>query len=86
MPAPTSYTKTLTRGQAEKLRALLEEKSFVFEEKPYCLLAAANAAGPPCDVEQLLAASANVKSPMKVTVQRANAVNLKFGSAIKRLT
>ncbi len=44
MPAPTSYIKPLTRVQAETLRAQLEEKGFVFEEKPYCLFAAANAA------------------------------------------
>lgn len=42
MPAPTSYTKPLTRAQAEGLRALLAERGFVFQEKPYCLFAAAN--------------------------------------------
>src|SRR5882757_8799169 len=42
MPALTSYTKPLTREQAERLRAAMEEKGFVFEEKPYCLFAAAN--------------------------------------------
>ncbi len=42
MPAPTSYTKPLTNGQAEKLRALLEDKGFVMEEKPHCLFAASN--------------------------------------------
>jgi ribonuclease HIII len=44
MSAPTSYIKPLTAGQAEKLRALLEDKNFVFQEKPYCLFAAASAA------------------------------------------
>lgn len=44
MPAPTSYIKPLTPAQVAKLRALLEEKCFVFEEKPYCIFAAANAA------------------------------------------
>ncbi|MCE9518204.1 MAG: ribonuclease HIII [Verrucomicrobia bacterium] len=44
MPAPTSYTKPLTTAQAEKLRAMLEEKGFVLEEKPYCLYAAINKA------------------------------------------
>jgi len=43
MSAPTSYIKPLTRGQADKLRGLLEEKGFEFEGKPYCLFAAANA-------------------------------------------
>ncbi|HEY2574427.1 MAG TPA: ribonuclease HIII, partial [Verrucomicrobiaceae bacterium] len=44
MPAPTSHIKPLTRAQAEKLRVLLEAKGFVFEEKPYCLFAAAGKA------------------------------------------
>ncbi len=42
MSAPTSYTKPLTHGQAEKLRGMLEEKGFVLEEKPYCIYAATN--------------------------------------------
>src|SRR5689334_742365 len=40
MPALTSYTKPLTGLQAAKLRALLEEKGFKFEAKPYTLYAA----------------------------------------------
>lgn len=44
MPAPTSYLKPLTPGQAERLRVLLGEKGYVFADKPYCLFAAANAA------------------------------------------
>lgn len=42
MPAPTSYTRPLTQGQAEKLRGLLEEKGFVMETKPHCLYAASS--------------------------------------------
>lgn len=41
MPALTSYTKPLSLSQAEKLRALLKEKGFEFQTKPYCLYAAA---------------------------------------------
>lgn len=41
MPPLTSYTKPLTESQAARLRALLEEKGFSFEEKPYTLYAAA---------------------------------------------
>jgi ribonuclease HIII len=40
MPALTSYTKPLTDLQAARLRALLEEKGFTFEQKPYTLFAA----------------------------------------------
>ncbi len=40
MPAITSYTKPLTESQASRLRTLLEEKGFTFEEKPYMLFAA----------------------------------------------
>lgn len=36
----TSYTKPLTAAQAEKLRALLQERGWEFVEKPYCLFAA----------------------------------------------
>ncbi len=41
MPAPTTYTKPLTPEQSARLRALLEEQSFAFESKPWCLYAAA---------------------------------------------
>ncbi|MDZ4287358.1 MAG: ribonuclease HIII [Prosthecobacter sp.] len=40
MPGLTSYTKPLTAAQAEKLRALLLERGYEFETKPYCLFAA----------------------------------------------
>lgn len=39
MPAPTTYTKPLTATQATKLRELLKEEGFEFEQKPYCLYA-----------------------------------------------
>lgn len=41
MPALTSYTHALTAAQAEKLRALLADRGFEFQIKPYCLYAAA---------------------------------------------
>jgi ribonuclease HIII len=41
MPALTSYTHALTAAQAEKLRALLADRGFAFQIKPYCLYAAA---------------------------------------------
>lgn len=40
MPALTTYTKPLTGLQAARLKTLLTEKSFQFEEKPYCLYTA----------------------------------------------
>ena len=40
MPNLTTYTKPLTREQAEKLRGLLEAKGLAFETKPYCIYAA----------------------------------------------
>jgi ribonuclease HIII len=43
MPALTSYTHALTAAQAEKLRALLDERGFKFMTKPYCLYAAEKA-------------------------------------------
>ena len=43
MPAMTSYTHALTAAQAEKLRALLEERGYEFTTKPYCLYAASKA-------------------------------------------
>jgi ribonuclease HIII len=39
MAALSTYTKPLTAAQAEKLRSLLDERGFEFEEKPYCLYA-----------------------------------------------
>lgn len=36
----TTYTKPLTREQADGLRALLDAKGLTFETKPYCLYAA----------------------------------------------
>ncbi len=39
----TTYTKPLTVAQAEKLRGLMTERSFRFEQKPYCLYSAAGA-------------------------------------------
>lgn len=36
----TTYTKPLTREQADKLHALLDAKGMTFETKPYCLYAA----------------------------------------------
>jgi ribonuclease HIII len=42
MPALTSYTKPLTREQADRLRAAMAEKGFHFDEKPYCLFAGTN--------------------------------------------
>ena len=42
MASPTSYTKPLTREQAERLRSAMAGKGFTFEEKPYCLFAGAN--------------------------------------------
>lgn len=36
----TTYTKPLTREQADRLRGLLEAKGLTFETKPYCLYAA----------------------------------------------
>jgi len=43
MPALTSHTHALTAAQAEKLRALLDERGFEFMTKPYCLYAASKA-------------------------------------------
>lgn len=40
MPALTTYTKPLTPGQAEKLRGILEEEGWDFEDKAWCLYAA----------------------------------------------
>lgn len=40
MPALTSYTHAITSAQAVILRALLVERGFSFETKPYCLYAA----------------------------------------------
>lgn len=40
MPKLTTYTKPLTREQADKLRAVLGAKGLAFESKPYCLYAA----------------------------------------------
>jgi ribonuclease HIII len=40
MPDLTSYTKPLTEPQAARLRTLLEERGYRFEEKPYTLFAA----------------------------------------------
>ena len=40
MSNPTTHTKPLTPAQAEKLRALLDERGWHFEDKPYCLFAA----------------------------------------------
>ena len=40
MPALTTYTKPLTKEQAEKLRRALAAQGFAFETKPYCLYAA----------------------------------------------
>lgn len=40
MPALTIYTKPLTQDQAKTLRALLDDRGFTFETKPYCLYAA----------------------------------------------
>jgi len=40
MPALTSYTHAITSAQAVILRALLAERGFLFETKPYCLYAA----------------------------------------------
>lgn len=37
--ALSTYTATLTMEQAEKLRGILQERNFVFEQKPYCLFA-----------------------------------------------
>lgn len=42
MASPSSYTKPLTREQAERLRAAMAEKGFTFAEKPYCIFAGAN--------------------------------------------
>ena len=41
MPALTTYTKVITELQAAKLRAILEEKGWLFEPKPYTLFSAA---------------------------------------------
>lgn len=40
MPKISSYTRPLSREQADRLRALLEKRGFEFEPKPYCLFAA----------------------------------------------
>lgn len=40
MSNPTTYTKPLTGEQAAKLKTVLSERSWKFEEKPYCLYAA----------------------------------------------
>lgn len=40
MSNPTTHTKPLTVAQAETLRALLDERGWRFEDKPYCLFAA----------------------------------------------
>ncbi|MES2709138.1 MAG: ribonuclease HIII [Verrucomicrobiota bacterium] len=42
MPAPTpnTYTRPITAVQAQKLRALLEERGFAFEKKEYSIFAA----------------------------------------------
>jgi ribonuclease HIII len=40
MPALTSYTKPLTLAQAQTLRAWLQERSWTFADKPYCLYSA----------------------------------------------
>lgn len=40
MPDPTSFTFKVTPAQAEKLRIILEEKSFTFREVPYTLFGA----------------------------------------------
>lgn len=40
MSNPTTYTKPLTQDQAVRLRAVLEERGWKFEAKPYCLYAA----------------------------------------------
>lgn len=40
MPKIHSYTKPLSREQADRLRSLLENRGFEFESKPYCLFAA----------------------------------------------
>ena len=36
----STYTKPLTRDQAERLRGLLDAKGLTFESKPYCIYAA----------------------------------------------
>ncbi|HUF60680.1 MAG TPA: ribonuclease HIII [Verrucomicrobiales bacterium] len=40
MPGRTSYTESLTSSQADKLRAILEEKGFEFQDRPYSLFSA----------------------------------------------
>ncbi|HCN28575.1 MAG TPA: ribonuclease HIII [Verrucomicrobiales bacterium] len=40
MPALSTYTKTLTTAQAEKLRGILQEEGWSFEDKAWCLYAA----------------------------------------------
>src|SRR5271163_1101450 len=40
VPEPTSFTFKITTAQAEKLRAILEEKAFTFREVPYTLYGA----------------------------------------------
>ncbi len=40
MPDPTSFTFKISPAQAEKLRGILEEKSFTFREVPYTLYGA----------------------------------------------
>ena len=40
MPEPTSFTFKISPAQAEKLRAILEEKGFTFREVPYTLYGA----------------------------------------------
>lgn len=40
MPKIHSYTKPLSREQADRLQSLLENRGFEFESKPYCIFAA----------------------------------------------
>jgi len=40
MPAITTYTKPLTAEQVTRLKSLLQDGSYTFEAKPYCLYAA----------------------------------------------
>lgn len=41
MSNPSTYTKPLTKAQADQLKILLEERDWVLGHKPYCLFAAA---------------------------------------------
>ncbi len=40
MPAITTYTKPLTTDQVTRLKSVLQDGSYTFEAKPYCLYAA----------------------------------------------